>query len=90
MASVRALACLLLLVAVAFTSATASDEKSEHVVSLGADFDATVNDGNVWFIKVRDCRCMKPLRTVGVVVWPDQLTPPALLMFGAVLRSLVR
>lgn len=52
MASVRALACLVLLAA-AFTATTASEEKSEHVVSLGADFDATVNDGNVWFIKVR-------------------------------------
>lgn len=87
MASVRALACLVLL-AVAFTSATASDEKSENVISLGADFDATVNDGNVWFIKVSSCRCMEPLRTVGVVVGPDQLTP--LLVFAAVLRSLVR
>ena len=51
MASKLSLACLLLL-AVAFT-ATASEEKAEHVVSLGADFDDVVNDGNVYFVKVR-------------------------------------
>jgi hypothetical protein len=47
-------AMCLLLVAAAFTATTASEEKGDHVVALGADFDEIVNDGNVWFIKVRN------------------------------------
>jgi hypothetical protein len=51
MAFMRTAMCLLL-VAAAFTATTASEEKGEHVVALGADFEEKVNDGNVWFIKV--------------------------------------
>lgn len=51
MASMRSVAGLVLLAA-ALTVAAASEEKGEHVVALGADFDTSVNDGNVWFIKV--------------------------------------
>lgn len=47
-------ACVLLLAA-SFSGAAASSETSEHVHVLGADFDDNVNDGSVWFIKVR-CR----------------------------------
>jgi hypothetical protein len=53
-AFIKVLACTLLLAACAFPSAAAAEgEKAEHVVSLGADnFEDTVKDGNVWFVKV--------------------------------------
>jgi hypothetical protein len=67
MANVRAVACVALL-ALAFTATTASDEKSEHVVSLGSDFETTVNDGNVWFIKVWGMRDAVPSPAVSTTL----------------------
>lgn len=90
-------ACVLLLAA--FSGAAAEDKPSEHVHVLSADFDDQVNDGNVWFIKVRSassgtCRGAQCVLLGTAVRSSTDLGGLLLLCLilcpSAVLRSLVR